>query len=97
MRITCRASSLCLAGLLPALALVPGHNFRFYCTTPQMAAQYKRLDVGDFLELPYAINPAFAATERTAAANRPLRVTCAGGQNDYFHLSLRDHGCRTGR
>lgn len=62
-----------------ALALVPGHDFRFYCTTSQMAAQYNRLQVGEFHELPYAINPALGATQRSNLPNGPLRVTCAGG------------------
>ncbi len=61
-----------------ALAQIPHHRVRFYCTTPQMAEQYNRLGVAEFHELPYPVNPSYGASARPERLEGPLQVSCAG-------------------
>jgi len=63
-----------------ALAEIPRHRLHFYGTTSAIAAQFNRLNVGRFQELPYPCSQTSA--ERLASAvlvSSPLRVTMAGG------------------
>ncbi len=55
---------------------MPRQTVRFYNTTEQLAAQYDRLNVGQFRYMPYAVSPALQST--SASVEGGLRVTCAG-------------------
>ena len=60
-----------------ALALVPEHRLRLYCTSERMADQYDLMRVGRFRPLPY---PASRTLEPRVCRphDGPLRVVCAG-------------------
>jgi len=60
-----------------SLQLTHGCRLSMYNTTPEMTAQYQRLQVGRFETLPYPVNPAINCTPPGEQQDR-LRVTCAG-------------------
>lgn len=74
-----------------ALGNAAGIDLRFYNTSTELAQQYNKLGVVEFIELPYPINPATQPSEnrRDEIASAPLRVTCGGGfRAEKGHQSL---------
>ncbi len=62
-----------------ALAKVPHHRLHFYCTTEQLANQFRRLDVAKFDTLPWPVSERFAVGQATrCTAPKPLRIVSAG-------------------
>ena len=53
-------------------------DLRFYCTTEQLTAQYRRLGVGSFGTLPYPVHELFRPRPTAHAAGAPLRIACLG-------------------
>ena len=63
-----------------ALSCIPRHRLHFYATTPQVADQYNRLQIGHFHPLPYPISdPSLGSEMSGKQKHTPLRVTMAGG------------------
>jgi len=63
-----------------ALSCIPRHRLHFYATTPQVADQYNRLQIGPFQPLPYPISdPSLGPEVSGKQKHTPLRVTMAGG------------------
>lgn len=63
-----------------ALSYIPRHRLHFYATTPQVADQYNRLQIGTFDPLPYPISDASLGPGVSGKQKHtPLRVTMAGG------------------
>ena len=83
-----------------SLAELTCHRLFFYTTSQPLADQYNRLDVGDFLPLPYPVAPEFALQKRNArptdlnerydGKSRALQFACPGqirrekGCSDYL-------------
>ena len=71
-----------------SLAELMCHRLFFYTTSQPLADQYNRLDVGDFLPLPYPVAPEFALQDRNArptdlneqydGKSRTLMFACPG-------------------
>jgi glycosyltransferase involved in cell wall biosynthesis len=60
-----------------ALARIPHHRVRLYCTTPQLTRQYEHLRAGTFSCLPYPIHPLFRGPKEGARTG-PIRIACLG-------------------
>ncbi len=81
-----------------ALNALRTHQLYFYATTPQIADQYNRLQVGSFCPLPYPISCSIGNNlQPRLARKKPLRVTLAGaprrekGKRDLNQLFDRLH------
>jgi hypothetical protein len=67
-----------------ALSRIPYHQVNFFVTSQQLADQYNRLGVGEFVPLVYPVDKAFAknATLKSSAhsgSTNPVKITVAGG------------------
>jgi len=83
-----------------SLAELTCHRLFFYTTSQPLADQYNRLDVGDFLPLPYPVAPEFSLRDGNAkpmdldepfdGKTRPVQFSCPGqirrekGCSDYL-------------
>ena len=54
---------------LAALSRIPDHDVRMYCTSQELVEQYSRLDVAEFSQMPYPINPRFAPRMTAGSAS----------------------------
>lgn len=80
--------SLARSSFQTSLADLTCHRMFFYTTSLPLADQYNRLDVGDFLPLPYPVAPEFSLQDRNArptdlnerydGKRRALRFACPG-------------------
>lgn len=67
------------AHMAASLAKAPDHRLHFYSTTRELCAQYDRLGLRTFEELPYPVSGQILEGTRGERRGPPLRVTCAGG------------------
>jgi len=92
--------SLARSSFQGSLSELTCHRLFFYTTSQPLADQYNRLDVGEFLPLPYPVAPEFALRDRNTRStnleeqydgkNRVLQFACPGqirrekGCSDYL-------------
>ena len=63
---------------LHALGRVPHHHIHLYCTTRELTAQYRFLDVAPFHTLPYPVHPLFLLGSAPKNSTDSVRIACLG-------------------
>ena len=70
---------------MAAMARIPYHQVNFFVTSKQLADQYNRLGVGEFVPLVYPVDAGFirdsfdTKSPATSDKNDPIKITVAGG------------------